>query len=301
MVKINAEIPIEKFGWLRDKYNSKGRRSLQLKWHIEKICKGYSRLTVRMLFYRLCARYGYPATKNFYKRVVYHSTRMRRVDADIAKKFMDPTRQATTPPLSYKKVVVFFEKDSIRTFLAPLTTKYRLSTLTLRGYGSITAFRKALARAKKQGTELVLFIGDWDPSGLDLERAAQGEMNHESGIRFVRLAITWDQIKRLHPPSRPVNLLDPRADEYITKYGNRCWEFESLAPRTARRLVEEGFKKHLPADFLEAAKRMEIAVRAIRPISERYRKMLEKEAFRLTNLGWTSEDIRRELKKKYGV
>ncbi|MBA7574779.1 hypothetical protein ES708_16594 [subsurface metagenome] len=69
MVKITAEIPAETFKWIRDKYRSKGQRSLLLEWHIEKVCKTYSRLTVRMLFYRLCARFGYAATKIFIKKL----------------------------------------------------------------------------------------------------------------------------------------------------------------------------------------------------------------------------------------
>lgn len=297
MTATKSEVPIETFRWIRDKYQSKGRRSLLLEWRIEKVCTGYSRLTVRMLFYRLCARYQYPATKNFYKRVVYHSTKMRRVDAALAKKFQDPTRQTTIPPFSYKKVAVFFEKDSIRTFLAPLTLKYRLSTLTLRGYGSLTSFQKAHARAQRQGTELVLFIGDHDASGLDLQRAAETEMDHASGIRFIRIALTWEQVQRIRPPSRPVNMKDSRAKDYIEKYGNRCWEFEALAPRTAKKIVDAGFKKYLPNDFLEAAKRMELAVKAIRPVTEKYRRLLEREAFALANLGYSPENIRRELTK----
>ncbi len=294
-------VPVENFEWIRNKYRSKGHRSLLLEWCIEKVCAGYSRLTVRMLFYRLASRYKYPATKNFYKKVVYHSTKMRRVDSQLAKKFQDPTRQTTTPPFSYKKVVVFFEKDSIRTFLAPLTSAYRLSTLTLRGYGSLTSFQKALARAQKQGTELVLYIGDMDCSGMDIQRVAEAEMNHQSGIRFIRIALTWEQVQRLRPPSRPVNMKDSRAKDYIEKYGNRCWEFEALAPRTAKKIVDAGFKKYLPKDFLAAAKRMELAVKAIRPVTEKYRRLLEREAFALANLGWTPERIRRELTRKYGV
>jgi len=254
-----------------------------------------------MLYYRLCSRYKYPATKNFYKKVVYHSTKMRRVDPDLAKKFQDPTRPTTTPAFSYKKVVAFFEKDSIRTFLAPLTTAYRLSTVTLRGYGSLTSFQKALVRARRQGTELVLFVGDHDASGLDLERVAQVEMNHASGIRFVRLAITLEQARRFKVPSRRVNMKDSRARDYVRRFGDRCWEFEALAPRTAKKLVEEGFKKYLPKDFLEAAQKMETAVKAVRPITERFRRIVEKEAFELVRLGWSPEDIAKNLKTKYGV
>ena len=300
MVEVNAENLAETFTWIRDKYNSKGKRSLLLKWHIEQVCKSYSRLTIRMLFYRLVSRYGYDATKNFYKRVVYHSKIMRRVDSNLAAKFRDPTRQVIIPPFSYKKTVLFLEKDSIRTFLVPLLIKYRLSTLVLRGYGSLTAFQKALKRCKAKGTSLILFISDHDPSGLDLQRAAESEMNHQSKIRFVRLALTLDQAQRYRVPPRRVNKMDPRAADYISRFGDRCFEFEGLAPPRAKKLIEAGFRKYLPKEFLEEAKKKELGVSAARAITEPFRRKVERAAYKLARKGLTKTEIRQELRKLFG-
>ena len=83
-------------------------------------------------------------------------------------------------------------------------------------------YRKALERARKRRVDLVLYIGDFDPSGLLIEKVAEEEMDHELGIRFARLALTLPQISRLKPPSRPVNRKDSRVKEYTEKYGNRC-------------------------------------------------------------------------------
>ncbi|MGD0029662.1 MAG: hypothetical protein ABSC91_12070 [Candidatus Bathyarchaeia archaeon] len=82
----------------------------------------------------------------------------------------------------------------------------------------MSMYRKALERARKRGVTLVLCIGDFDPSGLLIETVAQQEMDHKTGIRFVRLALTMEQIKRFKSPSRPVNMKDSRAKEYIEKY-----------------------------------------------------------------------------------
>ena len=220
---------------------------------------------------------------------------------DLARKFRDPTREFTTPPLAYKKVVVFVEKDSIKNFISDIAAGYRLPIQVLRGYGSLTCFQKALARAKKKGVELILYLGDLDPSGIDIQRCMEGEMDSGLGAKIVRIAITWEQVERFHPPSRSVNRKDSRAKKFIELYGNKCYEIESLRPRTLRRIVEEGVKKYLPADFLEAARKMELAIKAIRPVTEKYRRLLEREAFALTNLDYSPENIRRELTKKYGV
>lgn len=225
---------------------------------------------------------------------------MRRADSKLASKFVDPTRLSTTPPLAYKKVVVFFEKDTIRTFLAPLTTKYRLSTLTLRGYGSLTAFKKALARCMARDTKLVLYVGDLDCSGLDIERAALKEMDSGSGIQFIRLAVTLEQAIKYRLPWRRVNRKDPRAKEFLKIYGDRCWEFEAFVPYTTRKVIEAGFKKYLPPEFLEATKMKELATRAGLSITERFRRKVYHESLKLAKKGLTTLEIQRELKKKFG-
>jgi len=287
--------------WIRDRYHSKGPKSLLLKWHIHSLAKGYSRLTVRMLYYLLCSRCGYSPGKNFYKKVVYHSTIMRRVDEALAKKFRDPTREFTLPPFAFKKAVVFVEKDSIKHFIADIAARYRLPIQVLRGYGSLTCFQKALARAKKKGVQVILYLGDLDESGIDIQRCMEKEMDSGLGAQVIRLAITWAQVAKYKPPSKPVNKKDSRAKKFIEKFGNRGYEIESLRPRTLRRIVEEGFKKYLPKDFLEAAQKMETAVKAVRPITERFRRIVEKEAFKLVKLDWSPEDIARTLSVKYGL
>ena len=301
MAKPQAEIPAETFNWIREKYRSKGKKSLTLKWQIEKVCEKYPRLTVRALFYRLVSAYGHEANQRFYQRVVYHSKKMRRVDSLLSEKFLDPTRQTTVPPFSYKKIVLFVEKDTIRIAIAPLLVKYRLSTLVLRGYGSLTAFQRGLARCKKKGTELILIITDLDCSGLDIQRCIESEMDSGSGIRFVRLAVTMEQVKKYELPSRKVNLSDPRAQEFLRVYGNNTWEFEAFEPPDALKVIEAGFKKHLPKKFLEEARRKELAVKAALPIEKEFVKMLRREAYKLARLGWSRKKIRAELTRKYGM
>ena len=127
---------------------------------------------------------------------------------------------------------------------------------------------------------MVVYCGDFDPSGNLIEAIAAEEMDHKRAITFHRLAITMEQIKRLRPPSRPVNVKDSRAKEYIEKYGDRCWEVESIRPRTLYRLIEKGLRENVPKEFLEAAEARERAVRVARPITERLRKLIEREALR---------------------
>jgi len=270
---------------------------------ILKTCKGYSCLTVRQLFYILVSRFpkDYPATRAFYKRMNRFLTKIRRVNAEVHKKFVDPTRPFAVPPLRFPKIECWVEKDSIRNFIGKLAVKYRLGIQVLRGFASLSMYRRALERARKRGVTMVLYIGDWDPSGLLIEQVAQGEMDHKMGIKFVRLAITMEQIKRFRPPSRPVNIKDSRAKEYIEKYGDRCWEVEAIRPRTLLKLIEKGLRGNVPPEFLVQAEARERAARLARPVTEKLRKTIEREVLRLLEEDVPEEDVLKRISEKYGV
>ena len=263
--------------------------------------KGYSRLTVRQLYYIVISRFKYPATRAFYKRMNRYLSKIRRVNPEVHKKFVDPTRQFVIPPLPYPRIEIWVEKDSIRNFIGKLASKYRLSIQVLRGFASLSMYRKALNRAHRRRVGLILYLGDFDPSGLLIEKVAEEEMDHSLAIRFVRLAITMEQIKRLRPPSRPVNLKDSRAKDYIEKYGDRCWEVEAIRPRTLYRLIKKGLEENVPPEFLADAEARERAARLARPVTERIRKMIEKEVYRLLEAGIPEEEILAQLASKYNT
>jgi hypothetical protein len=292
---------IEGLGFIRDQYKIKGRNNLLLVWRILKTVRGYGLLTVRQLYYILISRFKYPATRAFYKRMNRYLSKTRRVNPEVHKKFIDPTRQFVIPPLSYPRIEIWVEKDSIRNFIGKLAAKYRLGIQVLRGFASLSMYRKALERAKKRGITLVLYNGDFDPSGLLIESVAQEEMNHKTGIRFVRVALTVEQIKRFRPPSRPVNSKDSRAKEYIAKYGGRCWEIESIRPRTLYKLIEKGLQENVPPEFLVEAEAKERAARLARPVTEKLRKTIEREVLRLLEERVPEKEILTQLATRYGV
>jgi len=292
---------VEGLGFIREQYRVKGRSNVFLVWRILKTVRGYSRLTVRQLYYIVISRFKYPATRAFYKRMNRYLSKIRRVNPKVHKKFVDPTRQFVIPPLPYPRIEIWVEKDSIRNFIGKLACKYRLSIQVLRGFASLSMYRKALNRARRRRVSLVLYLGDFDPSGLLIEKVAEEEMDHRLAVKFVRLAITMEQIKRLRPPSRPVNLKDSRAKDYIEKYGDRCWEVEAIRPRTLYRLIKKGLEENVPPEFLAEAEARERAGRLARPVTERIRKTIEKEVYRLLEAGIPEEEILAEIASKYNT
>ena len=294
---------VEGLRFIRDQYRVKGPSNVLLVWRILKTVKGYSLLTVRQIFYILISRFPkeYPAIKAFYKRLDRYLAKVRRANPEVHRKFVDPTRQFVIPSLPYLRMEIWVEKDSIRNFIGKLAARYRLGIQVLRGFASLSMYRKALERARKRGVTMVLYVGDFDPSGLLIETVAQEEMDQNTGIRFVRVALTVEQIRRFKPPSRPVNLKDSRAKDYVEKYGDRCWDVEAIRPRTLYRLIEAGLKEAVPPEFLAEAGAREKAAKLAKPVTERLRKMIEGEAFRLLEAGIPPEEALARISQKYRI
>ena len=268
-----------------------------LEWQILEAARRYKRLTVRQLYYILVSKYGYTPSRRFYKILDYHLTKMRRLDPSLHEKFTDPTRHFIRAPLPYREIELWVEKDSIRNFLGNLAAKYRLSVQVLRGFASLSMYRKALLRAARRGVRKILYVGDFDPSGLTIERVAGKEME----IEIKRIALTMEQVKRYKPPAISVNRRDSRARDYVLKYGDRCWEIEALRPRTFLKLVEGKLRENVPHEYLVEAEAREQAARIARPLTERMRRLIEREAFRLMEEGRTEEQIHAQLISKYGL
>lgn len=270
---------------------TKGKASAILEQRILDTATQYATLTVRQLYYILVSTHGYPSTRNFYKILDYHLSKMRRKNRTLHEKFVDPTRHFVIAPLPFRSIELWVEKDSIRNFLEPLASKYRLSIQVLRGFGSLSMYRKALERAFERGVKKILYMGDFDPSGLLIDRVAAREMR----MSVRRIALTKRQIDRHSLPSIPVNLKDSRAEDYIAKYGSRCWEIEALRPKAFLRLVEEQLKKNVPSAYLTEANAKNTASRLARPLVEKLRRLIESEALRLLKAGKSVEEIRSSL------
>ena len=277
------------------KKRRKSRASAAFEWLIFRAARYYRRLTVRQLYYVMVSRFSCPPTKNFYNRMDYHLTKLRRLNNRLDAKFRDPTRHFIAAPFAYRKLELWVEKGSIRNFIDDLAEKYRLSIQVLRGFASKSMYSKAIKRAAKRGVEKILYIGDFDPSGLLIDRIAEREMK----IKVKRIALTMEQIKRLKPPSNPVNMKDSRAKDYKAKYGDRCWEIESVRPRTLHRLIEQQLKMNLPRQYLAEAMTREKARKTTRKITNKLKQAIEKEALQMLKNKTPQETIIKQLTKKY--
>jgi hypothetical protein len=118
-------------------------------------------------------------------------------------------------------------------------------------------------------------------------------------IEFRRIALTHEQIKRYNPPSLPVNMKDSRAEDYIDKYGDRCWEVEALSPETLLELTEEDLRRNVPNEYLLEAESKDQASNIAKPIIERLRKTIERQILKLLQRNLSKKEILEQLQTKY--
>ncbi|MBA4717754.1 MAG: hypothetical protein HRO68_01030 [Nitrosopumilus sp.] len=124
-----------------------------------------------------------------------------------------------------------------------------------RGYSSITAMFNASQRLQyeidkgKQCT--ILYLGDHDPSGLDMIRDIKERMKtfRIYDLDIKQIALTQKQIKKYNPPPNPAKENDPRAKWYMEEFGHTSWELDALKPDVLNKLLQSEIENLVDMDL----------------------------------------------------
>lgn len=225
--------------------------------------QGY-RLTLRQLYYQLVSRGIIPNEVKEYAKIgdilvkgrmagivdwdaIEDRVRVPRIPyyaANPADAIDDITRQYRLDRMRDQDVYleVWVEKDALSGVLSRITEKYHVRLMVNRGYSSASAMYDASKRFLRHPDKVshILYLGDHDPSGVDMVRdigKRLGEFGAE--VKIHHIALTDHQIEKYNPPPNPAKVSDPRAKDYIAKYGKTSWEVDALPPKVLNGLVEE--------------------------------------------------------------
>lgn len=159
-----------------------------------------------------------------------------------------------------KYIEVWCEKDALSNVLYRLTSKYHLRLMVNRGYSSCTAMHDAFNRFKRNVDQErhILYLGDHDPSGLDMIRDIQDRLD-EFGIDvdITPVALTKEQINQYNPPPNPAKITDPRSGWYIEQHGNTSWEVDALPPEVLHEILIREIESRMDMDLYESIIRQE--------------------------------------------
>jgi hypothetical protein len=270
--------------YIPKRFNSKSRGLLT---HIIQIVADYAAdgfdLSVRQLFYQLVSRNLIPNTQKEYKCIVSLVTDARlagQIDWEAItdrgrnslrhRHWANPGEMAREMARNFRidkwadqpcYVEVMVEKQALEGVLTPVCGELDITFTANKGYSSASAFHdtaKRFRRRHDQGKKLyALYLGDHDPSGLDMTRDVSERIpmlagdcledggvlvdGHVRGIPMTinRLALNIAQVREFNPPENPAKTQDSRYAGYMAQFGESSWELDAVEPRKLAQLVRD--------------------------------------------------------------
>jgi len=186
-------------------------------------------------------------------------------------------------------IELWVEKDALSGVLQRKTSYYHINLMVNRGYSSVTAMYDAYKRIENAcKPSIIFYLGDHDPSGLDMVRDIRDRLKDfgltyfdpyilkkdivkwsDPAFTIKHIGLTWDQIQQYNPPPNPAKLSDPRAKDYVNKYGNTSWEVDALNPSILHQLIDDEVLSVMNEDrFNEQIKKEEKDKKKLSKISE---------------------------------
>jgi hypothetical protein len=174
---------------------------------------------------------------------------------------------------------VWIEKEALAGIFQ--TELYELGmTLNVgRGYDSLDSIRNAALRYRHwaehrseiEGQTIrtdqctVLYYGDWDPSGADMDRSLKERLNYFGAYpHIIRCAITPDDIERYNLPPDPTKTTDSRSPAFIALHGRvSSVELDALPVRVLRARIQSEAARRIDRVALQAARDVETEAQVI--------------------------------------
>lgn len=196
------------------------------------------------------------------------------------------------------RVEVWVEKDALVGVIERACQTLRVPFLSCRGYTSQSemwaASQRFFANAQDGLRNVVLHLGDHDPSGIDMSRDIEERILYfmasdhykassngvtseeafdfaEENFKLSRLALNWDQVQEYSPPPNPAKMTDSRGAGYVEKFGKQSWELDALEPTVIGQLISDAVTAEIDWDMWEAASKVETNERdALLNVSDRW-------------------------------
>lgn len=287
-----------KIEYIKKRFNGRSLQHIDIaNAIIEEYQKDGLRLTLRQLYYQFITRNVFPNSEKSYKnlgQLISDARLAGKVDWDaIADRirglrgvhFWDGPADAIRERADkYKEdlwegqpkhLEVWVEKDALADVISRAATPFRVDFFVCRGYTSQTSLHEAAKRLNyytgQDKENIVLHLGDHDPSGKDMTRDIVDRFEvFGAEVEIKRLALNMDQVRKYNPPPNPAKVTDSRFEGYRREFGKNSWELDALEPRVIVKLIQDNIKKHIDQKKWAAAeKREEASIKEMKSIADR--------------------------------
>jgi hypothetical protein len=119
----------------------------------------------------------------------------------------------------------WMEKSALVGVIKPACERWRVPHMAARGYPShselYAAGKRLDAHIGNGAQPIVLYLGDHDPSGLDMTRSLREELSlyARRSVEVVRFGLNLDQVRELTLPPNPAKESDARFEQYVRATG----------------------------------------------------------------------------------
>ena len=161
-----------------------------------------------------------------------------------------------------ERLEVWSEKGTVRGTLSPVLARYGVTFRVMHGYRSATALYDIAKETRADPRPMaVLYVGDWDPSGLRMsEIDLPARLARYGGsVHFQRIALAAHDIADLPSFDVATKAGDTRAHWFRANFGRRCVELDAMTPNDLRAVVEDEIIRHIDRDRWEHSTRIEQA------------------------------------------
>ncbi|KKM90224.1 hypothetical protein LCGC14_1240740 [marine sediment metagenome] len=229
-------------------------------------------LTLRQLYYQFVSRGFLVNTQASYNRLGFIMTDARLAGLIDWNAIIDRTRNQVANPhwgspveildtcasqflidrwgTQKNRVEVWIEKEALVGVIEGTCADLDVPFFSCRGYTSASemwrmGYERMNRFAKAGQHNIILHLGDHDPSGMDMTNDIIKRLTLFTGkeVDLRRLALNMDQIEEFNPPPNFAKPSDKRYKKYKEEYGENCWELDALEPGYMAGLIEKEVKK----------------------------------------------------------
>jgi hypothetical protein len=259
------------------------RRSLKAAFVLAQLAHEHQPTTVRGLMYRAQAAglFSSPSQQS-YDQTARIILKLRRVGIIPYSWIVDSTRRRLKPSswadlsdfaedaarcyrLDFWSrqshyIEFFVEKDAMAGILEPVTSEYDVYLNVVRGQPSETfVWNIAEQWNEIEKPIFAYYLGDHDPSGLEIEASLKSKLYRfsDNHFRWRRLAITMEDFANPELLGFPVKRTAGGWRDYLQTHGDRCVEIDALSSSEVRQRISDTIESHIDGEEWETLKRIE--------------------------------------------
>ena len=168
--------------------------------------------------------------------------------------------------LQPERIEVWSEKGTVRGVAAPVLNQFAVTFRVLHGFGSATSVHDvAIETGDQERPLIVLYAGDFDPSGLHMSEIDLPKRLERYGgnVSLIRIALTQEDVDAGDLPSFDAGTKrgDPRFKWFVENHGGTCWELDAMSPNVLRARLTREIVERIDGDAWEHCQKTETAER----------------------------------------